>query len=183
LGEEYISEEGYCLLIAILSAYDTQNHLLQHFLRKRYQYRELIYESQVLPNDERLMDEMKDEYPEEFLCPMCGLEDIKQNYSLLCDCRQMTHMKCPCYPQLEKTVPSGLLDHSKKVTLDDYLLAWFCPICREYTHNDINLLTQRRHTSLAYHNEAIANANKKNVIRLILKSNEWWIILKRPINT
>ncbi|ETO26013.1 hypothetical protein RFI_11119, partial [Reticulomyxa filosa] len=36
-GEEYVSEEGFCLMIAILSAYDLHNHLLQHFATKRFE--------------------------------------------------------------------------------------------------------------------------------------------------
>ncbi|ETO06770.1 hypothetical protein RFI_30624, partial [Reticulomyxa filosa] len=162
-GEEYVSEEGFCLFVATLSSYDHNNDLLQHYLRKRYQCKEAsyyeyktalneinlyIYYFQTVPKDEALIEAMRDAHLEEFICPICGLEDIKQHFLSVCDCQKITHMNCPCYPDLLATVPSTLFDHLKRSNLDDYHLAWFCPLCRDYNNNDLTVLMKRRQAIL-----------------------------------
>ncbi|ETO17905.1 hypothetical protein RFI_19396 [Reticulomyxa filosa] len=121
---------------------------------------------------------MEEEYPEDFLCPMCGLEDVKVNFELLCDCWRFTHLKCPCYPNLTQTIPPQLLlaknrgdvcahlsdataatikatakteTETNNKSANDNDMAWFCPLCREHNNNDMDILTKRRQISMKYH--------------------------------
>ncbi|ETO00333.1 fibrinogen and fibronectin [Reticulomyxa filosa] len=117
-------------------------------------YRQLLYQSQTVSNDKVLINAMESAPLEEFICSMCGLEDITQHFLLACDCQKITHMNCPCHPNLLATVPSTLFDPSEKIALDDYHLAWFCPICVEYSHNDMPILMKRRQAILQSFDDA-----------------------------